>query len=237
MTVYLTHVVYPSRSLTNKTTVRSLLTSFPYYSNYVDLTRLELAALQAVDLTPPKSIAFIGSGPLPLTSLCLLQSLNSNPRRTWLQKLISYLPSWLNLTTPELPKVTLLNIDNNPSALTQSSKMCAKLREQQMSFTLSDASSPPPLHAYSVVYLAALVGASQSQKENLIQNVVAQMRDGALMVIRTSWGLRGLLYADFDCTTEAILSVLEICVVVHPYDHVVNSVIVGRVRKRETNTA
>jgi hypothetical protein len=37
---------------------------------------------------------------------------------------------------------------------------------------------------------------------------------------------------EFDCTTEAILSILDICVVVHPYDHVVNSVIVGRVKPR-----
>jgi nicotianamine synthase len=101
-----------------------------------------------------------------------------------------------------------------------------------MSFSLSDALTPPPLHTFSVVYLAALVGASQSQKEILVQKVCAQMREGALLVIRTSWGLRGLLYPDFDCTTEAILPVLEICVVVHPYDHVVNSVIVGRVRLR-----
>ena len=101
-----------------------------------------------------------------------------------------------------------------------------------MFFSLSDARNPPSLRDIDVVYLAALVGSSQFQKEVLVQKVVSRMREGALLVIRTSWGLRGLLYPEFDCTTEAILSVLEICLVVHPYDHVVNYVIVGRVRAR-----
>ncbi|TVY39822.1 putative nicotianamine synthase [Lachnellula occidentalis] len=219
--------------------VNKLLVSFPYYSNYIDLTRLELAALQTVDPTPPRQIAFIGSGPLPLTSLCLLSSLNEKSPRTLIQSLVSYLPSWLNLTAPEQPEVAVLNIDHNESALIQSEWLCMKLGKiaKQMSFSLSSASSPPPLHTFPVVYLAALVGASQPQKETLVQSVVAQMKEGALLVIRTSWGLRSLLYPAFDCTTEGILSALEICVVVHPYGHVVNSVIVGRVRARARTLA
>lgn len=63
---------YPLQTKNNLTNnaVQNLLSTFPYYSNYVDLTRLELAALQAVDPMPPQKIAFIGSGPMPLTSLC-----------------------------------------------------------------------------------------------------------------------------------------------------------------------
>ncbi|TVY34714.1 Nicotianamine synthase [Lachnellula subtilissima] len=218
----------------NTQEVHKLLATFPYYSNYIDLTRLELAALQTVDPTPPRQIAFIGSGPLPLTSLCLLSSLNEKTPKTLIQSLLSYLPSWLNPTAPKHPEVSILNIDNNASALRQSEWLCMKLGNiaKQMSFSLSCASSPPPLHAFPVIYLAALVGSSQSEKEALVQAVVGQMQEGALLVIRTSWGLRSLLYPDFDCTTEGILSVLEICVVVHPYGHVVNSVIVGRVKAR-----
>ena len=37
---------------------------------------------------------------------------------------------------------------------------------------------------------------------------------------------------EFDFTTESVLACLEICLVVHPYDHVVNSVIVGRAKPR-----
>lgn len=101
-----------------------------------------------------------------------------------------------------------------------------------MLFSPTSASSAPSLHPYPIVYLAALVGATQPEKELLIQKITARMNAGALLVIRTSWGLRSLLYPAFDCTTEGVRSVLDICVVVHPYGQVVNSVVVGRVRSR-----
>jgi len=63
-----------------------------------------------------------------------------------------------------------------------------------MTFLLQDASQITNLQGFDVVYLAALVGSSQSEKEDVMRRVVAQMREGALVVIRTSWGLRGLLY-------------------------------------------
>jgi nicotianamine synthase len=37
---------------------------------------------------------------------------------------------------------------------------------------------------------------------------------------------------EFDASTEAVLACLDICMVVHPYNHVVNSVIIGRVKPR-----
>lgn len=63
-----------------------------------------------------------------------------------------------------------------------------------MHFRLQDAASIVNLSEFDVVYLAALVGCGQSDKETVVQRVVTQMREGALVVIRTSWGLRGLLY-------------------------------------------
>ena len=38
---------------------------------------------------------------------------------------------------------------------------------------------------------------------------------------------------EFNATTNAVLACLEVCMVVHPYNHVVNSVIIGRVKPRE----
>jgi hypothetical protein len=63
-----------------------------------------------------------------------------------------------------------------------------------MHFLHRDASKITDLRDYDVVYLAALVGCGQIEKEAVVRRVVAQMREGALVVIRTSWGLRGLLY-------------------------------------------
>jgi nicotianamine synthase len=77
------------------------LLKFPYFSNYTDLTRLELAAIHAIYPSPIRKIAFIGSGPLPLTSLQLLHTLS--------------------------PNVEILNIDHDSAAISQSSRLRDKL--------------------------------------------------------------------------------------------------------------
>ncbi|AEO57122.1 hypothetical protein MYCTH_2302937 [Thermothelomyces thermophilus ATCC 42464] len=61
--------------------VQARLRTFPYYENYQELTRLELCAILSATKTAPRRIAFIGSGPLPLTSLCLLQALKQQQRQ------------------------------------------------------------------------------------------------------------------------------------------------------------
>ena len=55
----------------------ALLKSFPYYANYEELTRLEIGALLSARPELPRKVAFIGAGPLPLTSLQLLWAIAS----------------------------------------------------------------------------------------------------------------------------------------------------------------
>jgi nicotianamine synthase len=150
--------------------VSQRLMDFPYFNNYVDLTRLELAAIHSVDPTPIRKIVFIGSGPLPLTSLQLLQ--------------IS--PSILEI----------LNIDHNCAAISQSSRLSKRLgsKGKGMHFLCAEAGSCD-LRDFDVVYLAALVGSTQAEKEELLKGVVANMREGAILVIRSAHGLRRVLYA------------------------------------------
>lgn len=47
------------------------LTLFPYYSNYEELTKLEFSLLSRHVTASPSKVAFVGSGPLPLSSLVL----------------------------------------------------------------------------------------------------------------------------------------------------------------------
>ncbi|KAL2059942.1 hypothetical protein VTL71DRAFT_10097 [Oculimacula yallundae] len=200
------------------------LRSFPYYSNYTDLTRMELSALSSLlnTTSPPlrRKFAFIGSGPLPLTSLCINQTAQS-----------------FNFTSPQSERypIEVLNIDINPHAISQSKTLCDLLgsRASGMTFHCSPANSPTlDLSPFDVVYLAALVGSTQAEKEILLESVVGRMREGAYLVVRSAERLRRLLYPEFDPTTEKVLSCLEICLAVHPYNHVVNSVIIGRVKSR-----
>ncbi|KAG8639522.1 hypothetical protein MANES_14G150800v8 [Manihot esculenta] len=44
---------------------------FPYYGNYVKLANLEYMILSENGMVQPKKVAFVGSGPMPLTSLVM----------------------------------------------------------------------------------------------------------------------------------------------------------------------
>ncbi|KAF4632892.1 hypothetical protein G7Y89_g5233 [Cudoniella acicularis] len=193
------------------TPANQTLHSFPYHKNYQDLTDLELSAIRDVhpDLNSIKKIAFIGSGPLPLSSLCLLESLNSSP-----------LPFSSSENANHGHRVKITNIDISFSSLSLSEFLCSVLgplrNAPSMSFLHSDAGNLPPgtLQNMDIVFLAALVGDSQGEKEKLIKKVVEGMRENALLVVGEGTQL-GVKW-------EAVL---------HPDGDVVNSVFVGRVVK------
>ncbi|KAK3681381.1 Nicotianamine synthase [Podospora appendiculata] len=205
--------------------VISLLRNFPYYENYEELARLELCAILSATKSAPKKIAFIGSGPLPLTSLCLLRALKN-------VALVNEMSSPTRETFEE-PEATVLNIDCDKEAIHISTGLIKALGipGEGMEFSCADATSPGlGLKEFDVVYVAALVGVSQVEKEEILKNVALKMRKGALMVVRSAWGLRTCLYPEVDITTQKLLQCLEPCVVVHPMGQVVNSVIVAKVR-------
>ncbi|KAH6627213.1 Nicotianamine synthase [Chaetomium sp. MPI-SDFR-AT-0129] len=206
------------------------LKTFPYYENYEELTRLEYCAILSATKTAPQRVAFIGSGPLPLTSLCLLQHLKQNPTNA----LLANPPPSSSDAKLSHKDPVILNVDYDASAIAASLTLSLALGEpgRGMEFICADAAAPSErdLAEFDVVYMAALVGVTQTEKESIILRVVDRMRAGALLVVRSSWGLRTCLYPEVDLATEALLEKLECCVVVHPYGQVVNSVIVARVK-------
>jgi nicotianamine synthase len=161
------------------------LRDFPYYQNYVDLTRMELAAIEAVSpFGAPERIAFIGSGPLPLTSLCMYESLERNRSKR------------LEEAVP-LAQTMIINIDHDPKALSQSAALCGKLGQhaQGLEFICQEGESLKlDLSDCDMVFLAALVGATQEEKEAVLISVVEKMPAGSVVVIRTAHSLRKLLY-------------------------------------------
>jgi len=146
---------------------------------------MELSAINAVQSKAPQSIAFIGSGPLPLSSLCLSQALGCNASAS---------------------STEIVNIDNNASAIAQSTALfrCLGDNENSMKFVCKDASSPElDLKRFDVVYLAALVGETQEEKVRVLVEVVGKMSAGSLLVIRTAHNLRKLLYPVCILPTKA----------------------------------
>lgn len=194
---------------------------------------MELQALHSV--APHGALAkfaVLGSGPLPLTSLCIFDALRHE----------------------QCGPACIQNIDHDPLAIAQSSTLCHALghTEKTICFRCTDAQADTlELCHFDVVYLAALTGISCEQKYDVIASVVKRMRPGALLVLRTAHSLRGLLYPvgrkkmmwisikDRLKKLQVIKVSEDLCsigliplLVVHPYNHVINSIIICRVEPR-----
>ena len=122
------------------------LQKFPYYNNYEMLTSMELNAIKTV--TPHiNHIAFIGSGPLPLTSLCMLKQLKSSI----------------------FARPKIMNIDCDPSAIEQSRTLCRLLgsRAAGMDFFHTKQTGDLSLKEYDV----CLLYTSPSPRDGLLSRM------------------------------------------------------------------
>lgn len=235
----------------------SLLRQFPYYQNYVDLARLELNAILSVSTPaqPPRKFAFLGSGPMPLTAICLAQLLDpapAPPPTRGSSKAAGASSPWAWSPWPrraqlagagagahyqddDILSVQIHNIDRCPTAISLSSQLCSKLGRlaRCLTFECTEASDSTDLTSFDVVYLAALVGTEAREKAGIIQSVAARMRTGALLVMRSAHGMRQVLYPVVEPAgaVERTLGGTGVVplVVVHPWNEVVNSVVVGKV--------
>ncbi|KAG9194046.1 hypothetical protein G6011_04081 [Alternaria panax] len=191
----------------------SVLQTFPYYQNYVDLSRLECATIEAFLPTPPTKIAFIGSGPLPLTSLCFLN---------------------------RYPDAHVHNVDRDASALFVSERLCKTMGyyDERMSFacediTLESTQSEPGWQSCEVIFLAALVGTDTHTKLTILKSMARKLAPGTLVVARSAQGMRSVLYPILELSDDLQSVGFEILAEVHPWTKVVNSIVVLRVEERE----
>ncbi|KAJ3283429.1 putative 26S proteasome regulatory subunit [Borealophlyctis nickersoniae] len=152
------------------------LQTFPYYNNYTNLTTLELSAIHSV--LPPSTthtFAFIGSGPLPLTPICLSLLLPQYDNHTY----------------------EIHNIDISQTAIETSTHLAKLLPSLPTRMTFQHANAATDavdLTRFDVVYLAALVGLNAEEKRSVVERVAKGMRKGACVVVRSAWGVRGVLY-------------------------------------------
>lgn len=171
---------------------------FPYFVNYDKLTRLELGGLRCAGETSPGRILFVGSGPLPLTSIMLARQHGAS----------------------------VSNIDIDTDACRLSEALVARLGlEQKLQIACADILSLSDLGDYDVIILAALVGMRQREKQQLLAHLSAAMRPGALLVVRSSHLLRALLYPRVEVHH---LGELEPILELHPHDEIINSLIIAR---------
>jgi nicotianamine synthase len=142
------------------------LRRFPYYDNYRQLTRLEHHALEGLGLGRIRRVAFVGSGPLPLSSILLSQEFG----------------------------LRVDNLDVDRGAIELSARLAAALGLDDLGFLHSDLLDWTALEAYDLVVLAALVGLDRSEKLRVLDHLGVHMSPGALLLVRTSHALKALLY-------------------------------------------
>ncbi|KAF9732717.1 nicotianamine synthase [Paraphaeosphaeria minitans] len=187
---------------------RSDLTSFPYHANYLSLSHLETSLLAPFLARAPSNIAFVGSGPLPLTSFCLLA---------------------------RFPTAIIHNIDRDADALAMSSALAEKLgHADRTTFACEDATDAAGgrtrWEEFDVVFLAALVGMRSSEKVGVLRGLRARLRVGTVVVCRSARGMRRVLYPVLELSEELQSAGFEILAEMHPWDGVVNSVVILRVK-------
>ncbi|KAF2644552.1 Nicotianamine synthase [Massarina eburnea CBS 473.64] len=196
---------------------RNLLNQFPYYTNYIDLSRLETSLLRAFLPSSttlgisPLNIAFIGSGPLPLTSFCLLDI---------------------------IPNAKIYNIDRDEPALKISSELSETVGfGKSMKFACEDVSvdgvdktKSVEWEEMDVVFLAALVGMDTATKLGILESLARKLRPGTLVAARSARGLRTVLYPVLELSDDLSRLGYDVLAELHPHTDVVNSIIVLRVR-------
>lgn len=176
---------------------------FPYYSNYLKLSLLEHTILtKHLTTHVPTKVAFVGSGPLPLTSIVLASC---------------------HLTT-----TTFHNYDIDPSANSKAIRLVSSdpdLSKRMFFHTADIMEVTAGLKDYEVVFLAALVGMDKEEKIRVIDHLAKYMAPGAVLMLRSAHGARAFLY---PVVNPCDLRGFEVLSVFHPTDEVINSVVIAR---------
>ncbi len=169
---------------------------FPYYKNYVDLTKLEWNALASCTYHEHHDVLFVGSGPLPMTAIIL--ALNHNVR--------------------------LKLIDNDPVAVRLSRSVIRMLGLQDMiSVAQADGSSFEGYGDFNVIFVAALAGTDAGQKEKIFSRIQKSASEDCHIIARSSWGRRKLLYPPLP---RSVYSLFKPILEISPYNEIVNSIVV-----------
>jgi nicotianamine synthase len=181
------------------------LSKFVYYQNYVDLVKLELHALHGVN-APLNNIVFIGSGPLPLSPILMYQELTSTANSN----------------------VMMHNIDRDEASITVSNALLQKLDiDHGFRQHVMDATDYSDFGHADLVVLGALVGQDVQEKMKFLSHIGNSMKQGSYLMARSAHSLRKLLYPSIE-PYQVNTCGFETLVVLHPFNDVVNSVLIAR---------
>lgn len=159
---------------------RAALATFPYLDNYDRLTALEVRLLTHSGGTPT-SVALLGCGPLPLSTLGYAETIGC----------------------------PVVGLDRDPTAVALARRVTTRTGPATVRFEQADAADVV-LTDYDAVVLAALVGETPQAKAVIMGRVAAAMQPGAMLLARSARGLRTLLYPPVDLGAMPGFEVLEV---------------------------
>jgi len=173
------------------------LERFPYRANYSKLVALEVHSLLGLGYAEFRNVAFIGSGPLPLSAILLAE------RGGW----------------------AVDNVEREAEAYGLAVKVADRLGlGHALRFHHCDALEFAALERFDVIFLAALVGTNRTEKRTLLAHLATRMRPGAVLLVRTADNLRTMLYPRVRLEDLAGFAPK---LLLHPLHDVVNSVIIA----------
>ncbi|PIN85776.1 MAG: hypothetical protein COV47_00570 [Candidatus Diapherotrites archaeon CG11_big_fil_rev_8_21_14_0_20_37_9] len=153
---------------------KASIQDFPYYENYDFLTDFELKILSKYLDLKDKKMLYVGSGTLPLTVLMFEQK---NP----------------------LLKITCIDCDK--TAVAYSNRLFHSLGSHLncLQFNVSDLGlSELNLNDFDLVFVGALVGESNKEKNEYLENLLPLLKPNCVMVVRSvPFDGRMLLYPKF----------------------------------------
>jgi hypothetical protein len=153
----------------------SRLAEFPYYENYVELVRLELGALRTVMAVSPRRVVFVGCGALPVSSVCLREALEGRGGGLWDRDGDGDGDGDGDRGNGE-GEVEVRNVDCDEEAVRLGGRLCERLGVEGVSFEVRRAGEEEGnvgegggcYAGVEVLVLAALVGETQREKENVL---------------------------------------------------------------------
>lgn len=173
---------------------------FPYRENYRLLVKMELGAVRRQD-ADPRQVLLLGSGPLPLTALCLADQ-----------------------------GIAVHCVDHDAEAIRLSAAAFGRLEAVGVTFEHAEAAAATPPRPVDVVLLAGLVGSDDAAKADVLGKAVTHLDPGGLVLARSARGLRTLLYPQVGPEALAGLTVVAEAnpEVDAPGTGVINSAILAR---------
>lgn len=172
------------------------LKRFPYFQNYIDLVDLEFKSINMCPIHSGHEFLFIGGGPLPLTAILLASTYGIKSKI----------------------------IDTNPEAIKISEKLINLLKLQNLiRVEKSDALEFSDYHEFSVIFIAALVGSTKTEKNSIYKKIKDNSSKSSHIITRSSKGSRELLYAP---VTKDIDDYFENIFAYHPRGNIINSILI-----------